>query len=187
MRDFIKLLLFITISVGAISVVSHVWVQNFVVTTSDMEPSISAGERLLISRTAYVFSTPHRGEIVIYDSPTGNTANIKRIIGLPGDIVEIKNSSVFVNGTQLTEPYVKFTADYTLLPFEVPHNRYFVMEDNRAFRHNSPVEWTVSYDDIRGRAWIQTWPPGKWGTVNNFALEPQLVASTMLEQPVPAD
>ena len=179
MRDFIRLLLFVTILAGAISLVSHVWVQNFVMSTAAMEPGISVGERLLISRTAYIFSSPNRGDIVAYRSSMSNSDHLKRIIGLPGDIVEIKNKSVFVNGTRLSEPYVKFVTDYTLLPFEVPHSRYFVMEDNRTLKHNSPMEWTVAHDDIHGRAWIQTWPPDRWGSVNNFSLEPQLIASEL--------
>jgi signal peptidase I len=164
-------------AVAAFFFISHLVAQQFVVTTAGMEPGLRVGERLLISKMSYHFKEPDRGDIIFYSSPHGNSTQLKRVVGLPGDTVEINNQSLYINGVQLLEPYVKYPAAYILLPYQVPFDHYFVLDDNRTYASDSHTDWTVHREEVLGRAWILTWPPEKWGTVNNYPIETQLLVS----------
>jgi len=156
---------------------SRMVVDNYEISGESMRPGICAGERLLINKMAYQFSEPCRGEIVYYRSPDGGSDRLKRVIGLPGDIIEIKDRAVYVNGITLTEPYAKTSPEYSLSSYQVPLNHYYLLEDNRTIIDDSSPGCTVSRDNIMGRAWIYSWPPEKWGTVDSYPLEPQMIAT----------
>ena len=101
-----------------------------------MDPTLNAGDVLLVNRMAYRFSTPKRGDIIVYktgdDSKKAST-HIKRIIGLPGETVEVKDGKVYINGsdTPLDEPYLPEPMEGSYGPYEVPEGCYFMMGDNR--------------------------------------------------------
>jgi signal peptidase I len=170
-RDFIGILVLASI----IFVLLRLVVGACSVANQSMEPSLQAGECLLVNKMAYRFEEPSRGDVVHYRIPGQDDSGVKRIIGLPGDYVEIRNSSVYVNGIKLIEPYVKNQPSYDLLAYQVPPGCFLVLGDNR--NYNDPSEsWIVPRDDIIGRAWIYTWPPDKWGKVQNYPLNTQMVA-----------
>ncbi len=128
-------------------------IANSQIPTSSMENTIMAHDRVIGSRLSYKFSEPERGDVVIFrfpDDPSGKTFYVKRVIGLPGDVVDIHDGGVYLNGseTPLDEPYLKepmdtFDPEYPL-HFEVPEGSYFMMGDNRN-------------DSWDARFWDNTW------------------------------
>ncbi|HET6317245.1 MAG TPA: signal peptidase I, partial [Chloroflexota bacterium] len=165
-------------------------VQNFRVEGASMEPTLNTGQYLLINKasyfhvegtpidglvptthqggTDYIFGGPQRGDVVVFRAPTQPDKDfIKRVIGLPGDTILVKNGQVYVNGQSLDEPYIHFPATYTY-PFDgqprtVPDGNYFVLGDNRPNSSDSHLGWFVPVDNLIGKAWVSYWPPPSWG------------------------
>lgn len=151
-------------------------IQSFIVEGSSMEDSLQSGQRLLIikERVAYVFDEPKRGDVTVFHPPGNRRGDyIKRIIGLPGDTVEIKMGAVYINDIALGESYIKDSPNYTYPPTEVPENSYFVLGDNRNNSSDSHNGWMVPRQNIIGKAWLSIWPPNEWGLVSNYSLEEQ--------------
>ena len=147
--------------------------QTFVVVMSSMEPSFHEGQRLIVNKILYKFREPKRGEVIIFEAPdTLGGDYIKRIIALPGDALEIKDGAVYINGSELDEPYIMSPPKYTVRELEVPDNRYFVLGDNRNNSNDSHNDWLVPRENIIGKAWISTWPPNNWGMVPTFSPYP---------------
>jgi len=151
-------------------------VQSSVIKGESMEYSFHDGQRLLVikERIAYAFQEPEIGDVIVFHPSNDRDSNeyIKRIIGKPGDTVEVKDEAVYVNGEKLNEPYIKEPPDYTIDPIEVPADKYFFLGDNRnrsSDSHNLSQErrW-VAREDITGKAWLSIWPPSKWGLVPDY-------------------
>lgn len=178
MKSFFKEIL-ITLAMAAIICVGfRVSLQTFGIFMTSMEPNFHEGQRLLVNKAVYLLGDPQRGDVVIFHAPADQSGDyIKRVIGLPGDIVEVKNRAVYVNGVKLDEPYVKDPPTYTLEKMTVPPNEYFVLGDNRNNSNDSHRGWTVPRHDIIGKAWLSTWPPDDWGIVPTYSLDEQLTAS----------
>lgn len=139
--------------------------QSFVVKGESMEPSLHDGERLLIEKITYRFGDPHRGDIVVLKTNT-KEKYIKRVIGVPGDIIEIKNNRTYVNGRVISDDFtLEGTADPiggTWPTYKVPKGKYFVMGDNR--NHSDDSRLSVGYlpkRDIVGRACFRYFPLNK--------------------------
>jgi signal peptidase I len=158
-----------------------------------MEPTLQTGEYLLINKAAYfhvdaaspiaqflptirngstryVFGGPERGDVAVFQAPTQPDKDfIKRVIGLPGDMVQVKSGQVFVNGQALNEPYLEFTATYNYpisgQPIRVPDDSYFVLGDNRPNSSDSHLGWFVPVGNLIGKAWVAYWPPEHWGVM----------------------
>lgn len=155
-------------------------VQSFIVEGPSMKDSFHSEQRLLIIKDniAYAFHEPERGDVIIFHSPGNKRGDyIKRIIGLPGDTIEVKMRSVYINGTELDEPYVKDSPNYTFAPVKIPGNKYFVLGDNRNNSSDSHNGWLVPRQNIIGKAWLSIWPPDRWELAPNYSLEEQLVGS----------
>jgi len=136
-----------------------------------MLPTLQEGERLLVSRLAYWSSTPQRGDIVIFHPPQDpqGTPLVKRVIGLPGDVIEVHEQRVILNGEPLDEPYLPpGTATIGVGSWEVPAGEYFVMGDNRPSSSDSRRWGTAPLDLIIGKAWIVYWPPARWGAAPHY-------------------
>ncbi len=151
-------------------------VGSYTVVSVSMQPGLYEGQRLLINKMAYTFSEPDRGQIIVFRSPVEAETLIKRVIGLPGDVIEVKDKRVYVNGVGLVEPYVKSPPQYTLPLMQVPAGTYFVMGDNRNNSNDSHTGWTVPRENIVGKSWLFTWPPDKWGLVDSYPLDSQVMA-----------
>jgi signal peptidase I len=167
-------------------------VQNFRVDGISMEPTFGGGQALIVNRAAYVhventplaavlpttsqgstsylFGGPERGDVAVFKAPPEPDADyIKRIIGLPGESVLIRQGQVFINGQRLDEPYVNYPASYNFppdgAPMLVPDANYFVLGDNRPESFDSHLGWVVPADNLIGRAWLRYWPPDELGVV----------------------
>jgi signal peptidase I len=150
-------------------------VQAYKVIETCMEPNYMEGEWLLVSKATYWFHEPERGDVIILDPPfETEKVYIKRLIGLPGDTVEVKDGAVYIDGTALEEPYIKEAPTYTFPLTELGDDEYFVLGDNRNFANDSHSGWTISREDIIGKAWFSYWPTSEWGGANNYPLAEQL-------------
>jgi signal peptidase I len=120
---------------------------NAEVPTGSMKNTIMEGDRLFGFRLSYIFSEPERGDVVIFKYPDDETQNyVKRIIGIPGDIVQIKEGHVYVNGEQLEEDYISepMKVTDTEETYVVPEGHYFMMGDNRNYSLDSRY-WKNTY------------------------------------------
>jgi signal peptidase I len=166
----------------------HVSMQNFKVEGASMEPSLDNGEYLIVTRLAYaeidlsifnwlpffdagdnpvhhLWGSPGRGDVIVFRAPTNTSRDfIKRIIGVPGDVIEIDeaNSAVMVNGQVIDEPYIRgeTTCHGSCGPWVVPEHSYFVMGDNRGNSTDSRQGWFVPEGNIIGKALITYWNDG---------------------------
>ena len=129
-----------------------------------MENTIMTHDRLIALRTAYWFSEPKRGDIVVFHYPDNEEElYIKRVIGTPGDIVEGKDGIVYVNGEALEEPYIKEPAEEDFGPYKVPKESYFMLGDNRNHSGDSR-DWENTYvkkNKILGKAFLRYYPSFK--------------------------
>lgn len=153
----------------------HAVAQTSVVDGSSMQPSLQDDQRLVVLKAAYFFSSPQRGDIVIAHPPVDpGKEYVKRLIGLPGDTVQVKNSKVYVNGVALNEPYIKAPPNYTMDQVVVQPDHYFVMGDNRNNSYDSHFGWTVTRSEIVGEVWLRYWPFSGWGLVHGYPLDQEL-------------
>jgi len=128
-----------------------------------MEPNLHTNMRLVVEKVSYRMHSPHRGDIVVLRVRPGDELLIKRIIGLPGDEVEIHDGQVYVNGKALDEPYLNQNTRGNLAARVVPPLHVFVMGDNRRASNDSRSFGPVHIDNIVGRAWFSYWPVGNIG------------------------
>lgn len=135
-----------------------------------MKPTLASGEYVIVSRLSYRLGTPERGDIIVFHFPRDPQEEyIKRIIGLPGDEVEVQNGSVFVNGQKLDESYLQVKTDY-YGTWRVPAGQLFVLGDNRNNSSDSHDWGTVPMDYVVGKAILVYWPPPAWGLIDHVPL-----------------
>jgi signal peptidase I len=157
-------------------------VQSFVIIGSSMQPNFHEGERLLINKVVYKFRQPERGDVIIFHPPSGQqTDYIKRVIGLPGESVEIKDGVVYIheeggNVFSLAESYIADPAGEDFEGDKIPENEYFVLGDNRNNSNDSRNFGPVSREAIIGKAWFSFWPSSDWGLVSHYPIEEQLAS-----------
>ena len=144
--------------------------EPFEIPTRSMAPTIKVDDRVLANKFIYDFSEPERGDIVVFDVPFQKDAYIKRIVGLPGDGIQLQNGKLFVNGEPKNEPYIAAqpclswkpnTCSYG--PVTVPPGTVFVMGDNRAHSYDSRFIGPIPEESIEGEAFLRFWPPGSIG------------------------
>jgi signal peptidase I len=141
-------------------------VQNFNIDGVSMEPGLHDKELILVDKWSYLFHQPARGDVIVFTAPPVPTQDyIKRIIGLPGDVITIQNTTVFVNGKQLKEVYVDERHQGNPYPpvmnRVVPPDAYFVLGDNRGGSSDSRDWGCVPKKNVIGRAALVYWPLGQ--------------------------
>jgi signal peptidase I len=138
-----------------------------VVEGPSMRPTLLSGEWIVVNRLTYKLFSPRRGDVVVFLPPTNAQTDdlIKRVIGLPGETLEIQDGSVWIDGQLLEETYIAGATS--------PDNRWqlgadeiFVMGDNRGLSLDSRSFGPVSMTDVVGKAWIIYWPPSEWGPLD---------------------
>jgi signal peptidase I len=137
---------------------------------ASMEPTLVSGEYVIVSKLNYRFGTPQRGDIIVFHFPRDPKEEyIKRVIGLPGDEVQVRHGSVYVNGQPIDETYLKVTTNYNGT-WNVPENQLFVLGDNRNNSSDSHDCGTVPMDYVVGKAILVYWPPPAWGLIDHIPL-----------------
>jgi signal peptidase I len=142
--------------------------KNFRITGDSMLPNFRDGQYLFVDKVTYRLSDPARGDVIVFRYPRDQKEDfIKRIIGLPGETVEIKDGLVYVNNVSLTEPYLhgQTTLDYATEKVTLGVDQYFVLGDNRNHSSDSRLWGPISRSNIIGRALLCYWPPGSWHLV----------------------
>ena len=141
---------------------------RFRIESVSMQPNLWEGEYVIVDKVSYVFGSPQRGDIIVFEK-IGQPDLIKRVIGLPGDTVEVRPGQVLINGTPLVEPYIANPPNYAFGPVQVEPGRYFVLGDNRVNSSDSHMWGTIPRDTIVGKAWIIYWPPPNWQIVPHYS------------------
>ena len=176
MKSFVRDIMGTLVTVVVVFLFLQFSVQSSIVIGPSMEPTLIQKQRVLINKLVFTFGHPQRGDIIVFHPPNnGQPDYIKRLIGLPGDTVEIEDGDVYINKIKLYEPYVKDSPHYDLASRVIPENNYFVLGDNRNNSNDSHNGWTIPRQNIVGKAWLSVWPPGEWGLVPNQPLAEQLV------------
>lgn len=155
-------------------------IQPFIVQGESMEPDFHEGDYLLVDQVSYRFGEPSRGDVVVFKAPPDPSENyIKRVIGLPGETIQLRQGKIFVtnsthpNGLELKEPYI--LPGSTTLPesgettWHLGKNEYFVLGDNRAPDKSSDSRaWgSVPKDNLIGKTWLRAYPVSDFGTIKH--------------------
>ncbi|MGK7928299.1 MAG: signal peptidase I [Spirulina sp.] len=173
----------------ALSAVLAIGIRQFVaearyIPSESMLPTLEVNDRLMIEKMSYRFRKPVRGDIIVFN-PTDalerqnfHDAFIKRVVGLPGETVELKDKKVYIDGEPLEEDYIarqdstevnicRFQSDqpYLAQPVTIPEGSYLVLGDNRNNSYDSRCWGIVPHEKIIGRAAVRFWPPARMGGV----------------------
>lgn len=143
------------------------------VSSKSMVPTLHAHDRVLTNKLAYDFTSPNRGDLAVFESviPGDDERLVKRVVGLPGDEVSVRNGILLVNGKPPYEPYKKETHNpekappqiRSFGPIVVPENNVFVMGDNRANSYDSRFFGPVPNENLIGEVSLRLWPPTRLG------------------------
>lgn len=167
MKDFIKEVLSIVITAFILAMVLRTFViEGREIPSGSMLPTLQIGDRVMVNKFIYYFKELQRGDVVILDPPevlNSDKYYIKRVIGLPGETVEMKEGKVFINDRPLSEPYLPEELNYTFGPVEVPADSLLVLGDNRNNSYDSHL-WNawLTRDRIKGKAFVIYWPIKDW-------------------------
>jgi len=169
-------------------------VQNFKVEGSSMLPSLDNGQYIIVNKLAYaqfdmglldfipffdagensthhLFGSPERGDVVVFQSPRYPERDfIKRIIGVPGDTVEIRDGVVYINDEPIEESYTQGATNCPCGPWQVEEGHYFVLGDHRSNSSDSRQFGTITEESIIGKAWFSYWPLSDVGLAPNHSL-----------------
>ncbi|MFN3974673.1 MAG: signal peptidase I [Dehalococcoidia bacterium] len=191
MGRFIREILQTLILAGGIFLALQATIQNFRVEGSSMEPTLHSGEYLVVNKARYMripigqlvswlpflsipedtvwdpFPTPRQGEVIVFHYPRDPRRDfVKRVIAGPGDKVEIRAGKVWVNDTPLHEPYIRNPGNFTMPPFYLKKDEYFVMGDNRTASNDSRSWGPLPRRYIIGKAWLTYWPLSRLGLIS---------------------
>ena len=165
----VYIVIVVILSLGIITFVG----QRTKVSGHSMETTLSDGDNLIVDKISYRFRDPERFEIIVFPFQyEEHTYYIKRIIGLPGETVQVIDGYVYINGEMLDENYGLEVMDdpgIAAEPITLGEDEYFVLGDNRNHSSDSrdPSVGVLHRDDIMGRAWIRIWPFDKFGVIKH--------------------
>ena len=164
-RALIEWALVLLVALGVAIAMRTYVVQTFYIPSGSMEPTLDIGDRILVDKLSYHLHAVHRGDIIVFARPPGETLEpgvndlVKRVIGLPGETISAKGGQVYINGKLLPEPWLpKGVVTSNFGPVHIPKGYYFVMGDNRPFSSDSRVFGPISGKLIVGRVVARIWP-----------------------------
>ena len=165
-------------SLIAIALVLAFLIRTFIaepryIPSDSMVPTLLTGDRLVVEKVSYYFHPPKFGDIIVFQPPEElqnrgylkNQAFIKRVIGEPGNIININKGKVYLNGQALEEDYIAEPPNQPFPPVKVPPDKLFVMGDNRNDSNDSRYWGFLPNKNVIGRAVFRFWPPGRIGTI----------------------
>ena len=144
--------------------------QAFYIPSESMVPTLEKNDRVLVNKLSYRMHDVNRGDIIVFKAPDGTDPSVKdlvkRVVGLPGDIVSAENGKIFINNKELDEPYLPDGTVSNCASFKedcfpstkIPEDQYWVMGDNRASSKDSRFFGTIPKSDIIGRVFVRIWP-----------------------------
>lgn len=158
-----------------IAVALALLINNFVfqiirVDGPSMEPTLYTDQRMAVTRFSYYFSTPQRGDIVVTKFPDDDRNFVKRVIGLPGETLKIRDGKVYINDVALDEPYIKAAIEFDYGEIVIPEGKYMVMGDNRNNSSDSR-KITVGPLDLKlivGKSQYVVWPLDEIHQINHY-------------------
>lgn len=174
--DFVMDILETVVFIGSLFIVTYLFLlQPNQVKGVSMEPTFHSGDYILTSKITYKFRSPQRGDVVVFQSPKNpDIEYIKRVLGLPGDKVELKNGDLFINDVLIQENYIAAKTNLwdggylkESTPIIVPENYLFVMGDNRPRSSDSREFGPVPMESIIGFVFYRYFPPGQAGWIKN--------------------
>lgn len=172
-KELFSWIIFIVIVIAASYLVVTFVGQRTQVSGSSMETTLSDGDQLIVDKISYRFRDPKRYDIVVFPYRyEENTYYIKRIIGLPGETVQIVDGEVYIDGKPLHEHYgneVMLDPGLAEEPITLGADEYFVLGDNRNNSQDSRAAnvGLIHRDELLGRAWIRIWPLDKFGVIRH--------------------
>ncbi len=173
-RGYMREIIETIVLIGAIYALVNLATVRFIVEGPSMQPTFHTGQVLMISRVNYLFANPQRGQVIVFNAP-GKPADeppyIKRVIGLPGELVEVRDMKVYINGQELYEPYINEPCSAGSCPnrtWQLGEDEYFFMGDNRNHSLDSRSFGGVKRERVIGEALIRYWPPQDWGIVGTL-------------------
>jgi len=141
-------------------------VQGFVIEGACMEPELHSREKIIVNKMIYQIQDPEVGEVVVFSYPLEPEKDfIKRVVGIPGDVIEIKDGYLYRNGKMMKEPFVKEYVFGSYGPQKVPPGNICVMGDNRNNSHDSRSWGLLDRKMVKGRAEVKFWPPSAVGRI----------------------
>lgn len=142
-----------------LALVIHLFLaQATVVYGRSMEPNLFEAQRLIIDKISYRLHAPQRNDIVVLDLPSMDEMLVKRIVGLPGETVEVRDGMLYVNNALVDESFIDHSSHYDFPPITLGPLNYFVLGDNRGNSNDSRAFGPVQRDHIVGRVWLRYWP-----------------------------
>ena len=139
---------------------------------NSMKPNFYDQEYILTDKVSYKKGDPQRGDVIVFHAPTANSDYIKRIIGMPGEVIMVKNGYVYINNIQLPEVYLPpsyLTLEKSFLrdgvPYPIPAGYYMALGDNRGSSSDSREFGPISRKAIVGKAWVRYWPLNRAGLI----------------------
>ncbi len=163
MREIVETVVLALLIFSLIRVV----IQNFRIEGYSMEPNLHQGQYLIVNKAVYRWlRDPQRGDIVVFEYPRAPDRDfIKRVIGLPGETIEVRDGSVYINGVPLDEPYLSKPTHGNVAQRTLGPGEYFVLGDNRDNSSDSRSWGPLPNENIIGKAWLSYWPPRLWGPI----------------------
>ncbi len=167
----------VVIAIGAAMLIRLFLFQQYYIDGPSMQTTLMPQDRVLVNKMSYKLHDIHRGDVIVFDRVTNQVQHddlIKRVLGLPGETLEIRSCIVYIDGVQVDEPYLnpeqtsqiepsaRCGSHTDMAPIEVPEDMVFVMGDNRVQSFDSRDFGPIDTDKVRGRAFVVIWPASAW-------------------------
>ncbi len=175
MKKFIRDTILVVIMAAVLFVGMQYTIQRYTVDGPSMKNNFYDGQQLIVNKVVYYMHEPERGDVIVFLYPElSKEGYIKRIIGLPGEFIEIKDGVVYIHegngaGVPLDEPYITAKTREDFKSAIIREGEYFVMGDNRNNSSDSREGWTVPEEFIIGKVWLSIWPLDLFGFIPNYA------------------
>lgn len=177
MRAIWEWVFVVVVAISAAMLIRVFLFQQYYIDGPSMQTTLMPEDRVLVNKMSYKLHDIHRGDVIVFDRVTNDVQHddlIKRVLGLPGETLEIRSCIVYINGVQVDEPYLnpeqtsqvepsaRCGSHTDMAPVVVPEEMVFVMGDNRVQSFDSRDFGPIDTDKVRGRAFVVIWPASAW-------------------------